>query len=122
MAMPILIVEDNVDSSDMIGRILRFHKIEFEVVDSAEEALGRFQESVQYSGVIIDLALPAMDGWTLLSVIKGNIATQHLPCMAVTAYHSLELIPQAARAGFSAYFPKPLEKVTFADEVRKMVG
>jgi len=122
MSMPILIVEDNPDSSDMMGRILRYYHIDFEVVNSAEEALRHMTDPVQYSGVIIDLALPEMDGWTLLSILRGNEVTWHLPCLAVTAYHSLELIPQAAQAGFNAYFPKPLEKSAFADEVRKMLG
>lgn len=122
MSMPILIVEDNPDSSDMMARILRHHQIDFEVVQSAEEALQQMTDPVQYSGVIIDLALPQMDGWTLLSVLRGNATTWHLPCLAVTAYHSPELTQHASQAGFNGYFSKPLEKAAFVDEVRKMLG
>ncbi|MCU0476331.1 MAG: response regulator, partial [Anaerolineae bacterium] len=109
MSMPVLIVEDNPDASDMMGRILRYNEIDFEVVQSAEEALQQMANPAQYSGLIIDLALPEMDGWTLLSVLRGNATTWHLPCVAVTAYHSPELTLHASRAGFNGYFSKPLE-------------
>jgi CheY-like chemotaxis protein len=116
----ILIVEDNEDSRDMIGRILRFHQINYDAVESAEAALERL-EDYQYSGLIIDLALPEMDGWSLLGVLQKQAQTADLPCIAVTAYHSAELANKALQKGFVAYFSKPLEKTVFANTILRML-
>jgi CheY-like chemotaxis protein len=119
--LPILIVEDNQDSRDMMARILRYHQLAFEVTSSAEEALDRLSER-DYGAVVIDLALPQMDGWTLLQHVLHNPETAHLHCIAVTAYHSAELAGKAIHAGFTAYFPKPLEKNAFANQLHRAIG
>jgi CheY-like chemotaxis protein len=118
--LPILIVEDNQDSRDMMARILRYHQLDFEITESAEEALERLIQQ-RYAAMVIDLALPQMDGWTLLQQVRHNPQTFHLNCVAVTAYHSPELAGKAIHAGFNAYFPKPLEKTAFAKELRRAV-
>jgi CheY-like chemotaxis protein len=38
--------------------------------------------------VLIDIALPGMDGFELLEAIRSNENWSHLPCIAFTAYHS----------------------------------
>lgn len=118
---PFLIVEDNIDSADMMARILRFYNLPHEIVTTAEAALEQVTQR-PYSGLIIDLALPAMDGWTLLRHVQSLPEVQHLACVAVTAYHSNDLFAKAAAAGFAAYFPKPLEKAAFAAELQRLVG
>ncbi len=121
MSPTVLIVEDNPDSQDMIARILRHYNIDSAHVASAEEALESLEQSV-YDGLVVDLALPAMDGWTLIEYLHSNPRTAHLKCVAVTAYHSRELAAQALQAGFEAFFPKPLDKAVFAERVRQMVN
>lgn len=120
--MPILIVEDDADSWDMMSRILRFHGIAFEIVHSAEAALERLALNPNYSGIIIDLALPSMDGWTLMGLLRNNAATAHVPCVAVTAYDNWNLNEQALEAGFAAYFAKPLERVAFTEVVQGLAA
>jgi CheY-like chemotaxis protein len=115
----ILVIDDNGDSQDMIGRILRHYQIDFDLTDSAEGALDLLAQQ-PYKGLVIDLALPKMDGWTLLERIRENPDTAHVLCVAVTAYHSAELAAKAVDAGFTAFFPKPLQNTAFAKEIQRI--
>jgi CheY-like chemotaxis protein len=119
-ASKILIVEDDFDGQDVVSRILRYHRFDFDVAQNGEDALRMVQEN-HYDGVIIDLALPGIDGWTLLSRIRKNGRLSNLPCVAVTAYHSAELAVKALEHGFTLYFPKPLDTRTLVRELQQLV-
>ncbi|CAG0971257.1 Transcriptional regulatory protein HprR [Gammaproteobacteria bacterium] len=119
MSLPILVVEDDPDGRELVGRMLRYHRLSVQTVDDAEEALVQLAQN-DYAGVIIDLALPGMDGWTLLKHIQQDPRTSHLRCVAVTAYHSVETAVKAIEDGFVAYFPKPLETTAFVRELERV--
>lgn len=116
----LLVVEDDHYGWEVVARMLEFRHINADIAATAEDAL----ESLTlkpYTAVIIDLALPGMDGWALLQEIKDNPETAHLPCIAITAYHDSRVAQEARRAGFAAYFPKPLN-TSFAEEVEKTLA
>jgi CheY-like chemotaxis protein len=121
MSLPILVVEDDPDGRELVSRMLQYHHIGVEMVNDAEEALEKLASN-DYSAVIIDLALPGMDGWTLLKHIQQNQRTGQLPCVAVTAYHSVETAVKAIEMGFAAYFPKPLEATSFVRELERVLA
>lgn len=116
----LLVVEDDQDGQEVVARVLNYHKIPFHVVFSAEEALEALEHG-HYTGGIFDLALPGMDGWSLLDIVKQNPDTTEMPCVAVTAYHSSDVAAKAIEAGFVAYIPKPLESMTFVRELRRVL-
>ncbi len=116
----ILVVEDEIDGQEVVTGILGYMNIACEAVVTAEEALKRLKER-RYTAMIIDLALPGMNGWSLLKEIRANPQTATLPCIAITAYHNAGVRQQAVEAGFDAYFPKPLEDTAFLREVTRVV-
>jgi len=116
-----LVVEDDHDGQELVSRILRHHRVGFAVCGSAEEALAQIGSGALFSGAIIDLALPGMDGWTLLRTLHAAPATAALPCVAMTAYHSPELAVKAIEVGFAAYFPKPLDATAFMRELGRVL-
>lgn len=71
--------------------------------------------------MIIDLALPGKDGWELLTEIIKNPATTYLPCIAVTAHHTSKLREETIRAGFVAYFPKPIDATVLGRELDSLI-
>ncbi len=115
----ILTIEDDPDGQEVVGVILRYHNIATDIVSSGEEALSLLSSGA-YNGVIIDLNLPGIDGWSLLDVIRSQPATANLPCVAITAYHTDDLAIKAIEAGFKAYFPKPLEATGFVRELERI--
>ncbi len=116
----LLVVEDDPDGQEVVARLLRHHKIAADVVYTAEDALDLLAAN-HYSGAIFDLALPGMDGWSLLETVQNNNHTAALPCVAITAYHSADVAVKAMEAGFVAYFPKPLEATSFVRELTRVL-
>ncbi len=116
-----LVIEDEADSADVVARILQFHRISYAVAASAEEALD-MMEPEKPTLLIVDLALPGMDGWEFLKTVRDNPATAHLPAVAVTAYHSTNVAQEAIKAGFDAYFPKPIEATSFVRELERILN
>ncbi len=104
----ILVVEDEYDSIQMVSKILRHSGIKVEIAHNGVECL-QVLETALPTLIIMDLALPVMDGWETLEHIRHNPETAKIPIVAITAYHSFNLEDDALKAGFDAYMPKPLE-------------
>lgn len=117
----LLVVEDDPDGQELLARMLRYHQIPFDVVFDGETAIDLLEQQT-YSGALVDLALPGVDGWTLLSAIRSNPATADMPCVAMTAYHSADLAVKAVEAGFRAYFPKPLDSTSFVRDLERALA
>lgn len=109
---PILIVEDEPDGQVVVAGILNMVNAEHDVAYNGEDAWVMLQ-STPYAAVIIDLALPGIDGIELLQRIRGHEHLAGLPCIAVTAYHTPELKQRAIAEGFNSYFPKPINRTLF---------
>jgi CheY-like chemotaxis protein len=114
----VLVVEDEADSMEVVKGLLEHHGVQCAAAASAEEALDILRSSIP-TLILVDLALPGMDGWGLLREIQRDPSLDQTPRVAITAYHTAELAAQAIEAGFDAYFPKPLEATSF---VRELVG
>lgn len=118
----ILVVEDDPDGQAVVAHVLEYLNIQIDLADNAEQAgMLLFEQNTPYTAVIVDLALPGKDGWELLNEIQTNPNTAHLPCIAVTAYHTSKTREEALRAGFVAYFSKPIEATSFARQLETIL-
>jgi CheY-like chemotaxis protein len=117
----VLIVEDEIDGQEVVREILNYFNISTDAVGTAEDALHMLGEGT-YTAAIIDLGLPGMNGMELLSTIRQNPAMQHIPCIAITAYHSSQLKREVLEAGFDAYFPKPLDDTSFVRQLDHIIS
>ena len=121
--MRVLIVEDDPDGAEMVEMMLSSVGIETVVADSAETALAELDAAPDdFNALIVDLALPEMDGLELLQVIRQRSRVSHLPTMAVTAYHTPELKARTLDAGFDGYFAKPLDTTLFVQALERLLG
>ncbi|MBN1564568.1 MAG: response regulator [Anaerolineae bacterium] len=116
----ILIVEDENDSHEVVQTILAYHNIQSIHAATAEDALVMLADTTP-TLIIIDLALPGMDGWQLLAALNTMAHLANVPRVAITAYHHLELADQALAAGFDAYFAKPIEAASFVHDLAAVI-
>jgi CheY-like chemotaxis protein len=118
----ILVVEDEPDGQMVVSGILNYFNVAVDAVADAEQALNALK-STKYTGAVIDLALPGMDGVSLMKNIRNNPnpQMQKLPCVAITAFHTSAVKQQAIDAGFDAYFPKPIDDTTFIRELSRVI-
>lgn len=117
----ILVVEDEFDSIQMVSKILRHHGAEIHVARNGHECLKQLQHTIP-TCIIMDLALPEMDGWETLEKIRAIPSIANLPVVAITAYHSVNVEEDAHDAGFDAYFSKPLDINSIVDQLAFVIA
>jgi DNA-binding response OmpR family regulator len=84
----ILIVEDNKDSSEILGLFVT--KLGHQVIKASNS-----QEAITYAEaecpdlIVMDLDLPDTDGIKTTAILKKNPKTSHIPVVAVTAWISV---------------------------------
>lgn len=117
----IILVEDTFDDQQMVSHILQHHGATVHLAKNGHECI-ELLGSVQPDLIITDLAMPGKDGWQTLVAVRANPNTAHIPVVAVTAYHSVDVAEDAVRAGFDAYFPKPLHPLTFVKRLSEIIG
>lgn len=104
----ILLVEDTPDNREIAEIILREagHTVR-SVGDGASSMLAAAE--MQPDLILMDLALPYMDGWEATRQIKSNPLTRDIPVIAFTARALQEDAERAHAAGCVAVITKPFE-------------
>jgi CheY-like chemotaxis protein len=106
----ILLVEDNEENRDMLGR--RLSRAGFTVSYACEGEAGvRMAQSVMPDVILMDIALGenAMDGWEATRHLKADPKTAGIPVIALTA-HALSTDRQKSiEIGCAEFDTKPVD-------------
>jgi CheY-like chemotaxis protein len=104
----VLIVDDDADTVQSTAVLLRFWGYEAVPCWSGPEALGWcgcFRPDV----VLLDLAMPQMDGFQLAELLRQRANGQSLTLIAVTGMGGREHRQHCQQAGFAHFLLKPVE-------------
>ncbi len=104
----LLIVEDEDLNRELLTQLLE-ERFDLEVARDGLEALLRI-ESAPPDLILLDLSLPALDGWTLSRRLKADPARRAIPILAVTAHAMAGDREAALDAGCDAFLTKPIEE------------
>jgi CheY-like chemotaxis protein len=104
----ILVVEDNEFNREMLTR--RLVRRGFEVVQAVNGVEGvRLARELRPALILMDMSLPAMDGWEATRVLKSEAATSGMPVIALTAHVMPGDAEKALEAGCDDYDTKPVD-------------
>jgi CheY-like chemotaxis protein len=117
----VLVVEDEYDSVQMVTKILQHHGVQVFVAHNGQECIDMLPK-IKPTLVVMDLALPEMDGWETLARMRANPETANIPVVAITAYHSVNVAEDARRAGFDAYLSKPLDVQSLVQSLNAIIS
>jgi two-component system, chemotaxis family, CheB/CheR fusion protein len=104
----VLVVDDDLSSAQALRDLLCEEGAAVQAVSSGAAALKLVRRS-NFDVVISDIAMPEMDGHTLLAELRKIPRAAHVPAIACTGYGSAADLGQAKRSGFVAHLVKPLE-------------
>lgn len=121
MMVTILIVDDNEDTRTLFTDFLVFHGYEVMTACDGEEALLLITER-RPALVLMDVALPRMDGLEATRRLKADPATASLPVLALTAHALEDDRTRAEGIGFHAYITKPVEPADVLEHIRAALG
>jgi len=112
----ILIVDDDPNFAQILANQCRNKGFKALVASSGEEGL-KLAESYLPKGIILDIRLPGMDGWTALEMIKENPKTRHIPVHIMSA---VEPNVSALRKGAIGFLSKPIDKAQLDAALQKI--
>ena len=116
--MRILVVEDHPSLARSIAAGLRDEGYAVDLTFDGEEALHLAQTN-PYDGIVLDMMLPKMDGWTILSTLRHNgVAT---PVICLTAQDGVEDRVRGLNSGADDYLTKPFAFEELIARVRALV-
>ncbi len=87
----------------------------------AEEAMGILQRCIP-DLILMDIALPGMDGLTLTRQIKADEKTAQVPVVALTAFAMKGDNLKAVAAGCDGYITKPINTRELPAEIAAFLG
>jgi two-component system cell cycle response regulator DivK len=121
MAARILVAEDDVDNRRIVVKVLTV-----EGHETLEAADGRTTVEIARRErpdlILMDLAMPGMDGWEAARRLKADAETADIPIIALTAFAMRGDEERARQAGCDAYLSKPCRPQTIRDVVRQFLA
>ena len=108
----VLIVEDNLEVRNTLGRLLTAEGYRVRTVTNGAEALAVITDprGELPDVVLLDLGLPAVSGVEFLTELRQNPRTPKLPVVVLTGRADLEEEKAVRQLGVSSYLKKPASR------------
>jgi signal transduction histidine kinase/ActR/RegA family two-component response regulator len=118
----VLVVDDEKDARDLIGRALEDRGAEITVAANSHDAMDILERS-EIDVLLADIAMPDEDGYALIRRIRSSSTTTfcEIPAAAVTAHARHDERRRALDAGFHAHVAKPVEPLTLVRTVDQLM-
>jgi PAS domain S-box-containing protein len=118
----VLIVDDEIDTRELLLFIMKRYGAEAIAVSSTAEALEEFDRRLPHV-LIADIGMPIEDGYTLINKVRARSEARggQVPAVALTAYARDEDRRRALSAGYQMHIAKPIEPSRLAEVVAMLV-
>jgi two-component system, cell cycle response regulator DivK len=117
----ILYVEDNEDNVYMLVHRLRRHGFEVIVAGDGVQGMDAARRE-RPDLVLMDLSLPALDGWEATRRLKEAVETRSIPVIALSAHAMAGERERALAAGCDDYDTKPVDLERLLTKIRAQLG
>ena len=107
--MPVLAIDDNADTLQLLRRYAAGTRYRLIGIQDPEEALRRVSQ-IQPEIILLDVMMPQVDGWQLLSRLREHPQTSHIPVVVCTILCQQALARSLGAAGFVR---KPITRQAF---------
>jgi two-component system, cell cycle response regulator DivK len=112
----ILVVEDNEDNRTIFTAMLEMNGHNVITAINGVEGL-KLAETSNPDLILMDLAMPQLDGWRATTILKEHPKMRHIPIIAVTAHATTDESQRILKAGCDGVLLKPVEY----EELTRMV-
>ena len=103
---PVLVVDDDADTRQVLKRFLNRKGLPVECASSGEEGL-RLARELHPMAIILDVMMPGMDGWAVLSTLKSEEEVKDIPVVMLTIVDDKNL---GYALGATDYLIKPVDR------------
>jgi adenylate cyclase len=106
----ILVVDDNAANRDLLARRLAREGHRVGTADGGAAAL-KLVESESFDLILLDLMMPQVSGFEVLTRLKADTRTTHVPVIMISALDEIDSAVRCIEAGAEDYLPKPFNPV-----------
>lgn len=111
----LLLIDDDANSRDLLRRM--FKKEGYAVLEAADGKTGIALAAEKHPDIItLDVMMPQMDGWAVLSTLKADPRTADIPVIMITM---VENHPMGFALGAADYIVKPPDKTRVLNAVAR---
>ncbi len=116
----ILMIEDNEQNRYLATFLLERRGY---TVVAAEDGLRGIELAAkeEIDLILLDIQLPAMDGYQVAKALKSRPESRKIPIVAVTSYAMMGDREKALASGCDGYLEKPINPETFVSEIEKFL-
>jgi CheY-like chemotaxis protein/prolyl-tRNA editing enzyme YbaK/EbsC (Cys-tRNA(Pro) deacylase) len=118
---PVLVVEDEADTNDLLCRLLQREGIDCRGAEHGKHALDLAAEAPP-SAILLDLMLPDMNGLDVYEHLRRNGPIKRIPTIVVTALDDAESRRRSEELGADAYLTKPFLPERLLAEVEEVLA
>ena len=116
--MSVFVLEDDVDTSELLAGSLRKFGAEVRSANTASAALA-ILTGWQADAILCDLHMPSVDGYEFLASLRAT--PQTTPVIAISASHPTIERERAIEAGFAQYLVKPTRMSEVVAVVKRVI-
>lgn len=117
----ILIIDDEKLIVKATSLVIRLSGYEVLTAYNGEEGLKIVQE-MKPDLILLDIMMPGMDGWQVLSRLQANEETRGIPVIVFTAKEYLKGKQKSLEAGAVDYISKPFEADELMDAIARGIN
>ncbi len=117
----VLVIEDSPSVRRLIEVCLRV--LDVDVSSAVDGATGLEQiKSLNPNVVVLDIGLPGLDGWEVLSQLRQDPNSAEVKVLVLTAHAQPEMADRAAQGGADAFMTKPFRPIDLRIQVEKLLA
>lgn len=117
----ILLIEDNELNRDMLSRRLERRGYQVVIAVDGEQGVAMARSKTP-DLILMDMSLPALDGWEAARLLKAAAETHAIPIIALTAHAMVGDREKAIEAGCDDYDTKPVEFQRLLGKIDAILG
>ncbi len=117
----VLVVDDTEANARLLHKVLTKSGLtRVELVTDSRQAMARY-DALQPDLVLLDLHMPGMDGYSILTQLRDRVGANYLPVVVLTADTTREAVHRALRLGARDFLTKPIDTLELLLRVRGML-
>jgi two-component system CheB/CheR fusion protein len=116
----VLVVDDVPANGDALRDLLDFEGGSIAVESSSQAAIERAGKE-RYDLIISDIAMPGVDGYSMLKAIRAMTTNAQTPAIAYSGYGGVAEVERARAAGFAMHLTKPISVDMLLNAIRTVV-
>jgi CheY-like chemotaxis protein len=119
-AATVLVVDDDVNTQEAYAEYLRLSGFDVVTAGGGLEGL-ELARTMLPDVILMDAAMPGMEGWTAIRLLKADPRTHAIPILVLTGHTQPADYARARDSGADAFLTKPCVPDELVRQLRRMI-